>query len=108
MYFLERGDFESARQYIVQISKYHSNSLSALQLLINICVRYKNYPMARHLSLLELKGAPSSRAMINFGKLCLEMGRAEEGREYLAKALEFEDLSPQMRASIEQYLEENQ
>ena len=107
-FLMEKGDFEGARQYIFQISKYHTNSLQALQRLVKLCIKYENYPMARELLIVELRETPSSMAMTLLGRVCLEMGRVEEGRGYLEKALEFEDLSPEIRAAIERHLAASQ
>ena len=78
--------------------------MPALHQVINLCVKHKNWTVARELLLSEVKATPSARAMILLGRGCLQIDRHEEGRFYLEKALGME-MPASLRMEIERELE---
>ncbi|HUU27307.1 MAG TPA: sulfatase-like hydrolase/transferase [archaeon] len=102
---MEKGDFDGAGTYIRKVLENHAGSLAARHRSINLCVHYRNWTLARELLLQEVEKAPSGRALILLGRVSLSMGRKDEGRRYLERALTM-NLPPALQQEVERQLKE--
>ncbi|HUU29748.1 MAG TPA: sulfatase-like hydrolase/transferase [archaeon] len=100
---IEMGDFKTADVFSINLLKEHPDQLQVVRQLIGLHCRYENWDTARRLLLHEIANTPSPVAYLLLSRVLAEMGRPDEARRNIEKALSM-DRSPRIRAEAEKLL----